>query len=437
MFITSIPVSAIGIILAVAVFVFLIFKGIPHIISALAAVVVVCIVSQDGFISALMKTFQLSASNAIANMTLLVFSGSVLGGIMTATGCSESLGKQFIKWFGVKNAPWIIMLVTFFTVLGGNGQYVFVVVAVAVSVMSMANMPMYIAMVAMSGAGVMTSFMLPGFPGITNIIPTMFLGTDVYAGGVIGAISFVIGIGLHILYIRRLMKQAEQDGIGYTAPSNVVFTAERENLPGFGVALLPILMIIVLVYVFQKVLKWDANLSAVVAQMLAIVVMYIMNWKRLPQKVAPLATSIEKSLPFLIGLACIQGLAGVLATTKAYQSILNFVTTINLNPYITTVLAVAIIVGITTDGVGGMIIFFQTVAPNIISHVGVNLGIVHRLTTMTATTIDSLPHNGSIFMTLQLYGYSHKTGYKYLFVSSVLIPIVCSVIGAVFAVIFY
>jgi H+/gluconate symporter-like permease len=67
---------------------------------------------------------------------------------------------------------------------------------------------------------------------------------------------------------------------------------------------------------------------------------------------------------------------------------------------------------------GSMFVFFETVAPNIIAKVGVNLGVVHRLTTMTATTIDSLPHNGSIFMTLYLYGYSHKGGYKYLFVSS-------------------
>jgi hypothetical protein len=58
MSIASVPVSAIGVILAVAIFVFLVFKGISHIISALAVVVVVCMVSQDGFLSALMNTFQ-------------------------------------------------------------------------------------------------------------------------------------------------------------------------------------------------------------------------------------------------------------------------------------------------------------------------------------------------------------------------------------------
>jgi H+/gluconate symporter-like permease len=434
---TGIFPSSIGIVLAIAVFVYLIFKGIPHIVSTLSAVIIVCIFSQNGFFPALVDTFQSVASNTIANMMLLIFSGSALGGIMTATGCSESLGKCFVKWLGVKKAPWIIMLVTFFTVLGGNGQYVFVVAAVSISVMSAANMPMYIAMVAMSGAGVLTSFMLPGFPGITNIIPTMFLKTDVYAGGIIGVICFFVGIILHVVYIRRLMKQAERDHIGYRAPSNIGPSIEHTDLPSFGAAILPILSIVILVFVFQKIAGWDANLSAIVAQVLAIIAMYIMNWRRIPRKIAPLAASIEKSLPFLIGLACIQGFAGVLATTTAYHAVLDFVTTINLNPYVTTVLAVACIVGITTDGVGGMFVFFETVAPNIIAKAGVNLGVVHRLTTMTATTVDSLPHNGSIFMTLQLYGYSHKEGYKYLFVSSVLIPIVCSAIGSVIGVLFY
>jgi H+/gluconate symporter-like permease len=435
---TGIAVSAIGMVLAIAAFMFLVFKGVPHILSALSAVIIVCIVSQNGFLNALVDTFQGAAAKTIASMTLLILSGSILGGVMSATGCSESLGNHFVKWLGVKNAPWIIMIVTFLTVLGGNGQYVFVVVAVSISVMAAANMPMYIAMVAMSGAGIMTSFMLPGFPGITNIIPTMFLHTDVYAGSLIGIVCFVVGIVLHIFYILKLMKQAERGGIGYTAPSNIMPQEDTKTLPSFGVALLPVLLVVLLVFLFQKTtLKWDANRSAIVAQAIAILVMYIMNWKRLPKKLAPLATSIEKSLPFLVGLACIQGLAGVLGTTSAYQAVLHFVTTIHLNPYVTTVLAVAIIAAITTDGLGCMIVFFQTVAPSIIALPGVNLGVIHRLTTMTATTVDSLPHNGSIYMTLQLFGYSHKSGYKYLFISSVLIPSICAAIGTVMGVLFY
>ena len=68
---------------------------------------------------------------------------------------------------------------------------------------------------------------------------------------------------------------------------------------------------------------------------------------------------------------------------------------------------------------------------------GANAEAVHRLTSITSTAFDSMPHNGSVCMILMCYGYEHKEGYKYLMVSNIVIPMIMSLVSLVVAFIAY
>lgn len=146
--------------------------------------------------------------------------------------------------------------------------------------------------------------------------------------------------------------------------------------------------------------------------------------------------NIKQTADVLLCLAALTGYGTVLATTPCYNAVLKWVTTLDMNPYVLTVVSVAIIVAITSDANGGMMIFFQTVAPSIVA-MGVNPGLVHRLATVTSTTFDSLPQNGSAYMNLRVFGYTHKTGYKYMFLTTVCITSVVAVITLIATLIFY
>ena len=68
---------------------------------------------------------------------------------------------------------------------------------------------------------------------------------------------------------------------------------------------------------------------------------------------------------------------------------------------------------------------------------GADPSAVHRLTSITSTAFDSMPHNGSMCMILMCYGYEHKEGYKYLIISNIAIPLVMSVVSLIVAIVAY
>ncbi len=435
---SSVSVSAIGIILALALYIFLIFKGCQQILCIMAATIFLALFSTNGFLTAFVTTFSEGAGSGFSTTFLYMTSGAILGGVMTATGNSAALGRFLIDKLGKRQAPLVVMLITFLCVLGGNGQYIFVVSAVACSVMSAANLPMYIAMMCSTGTGYLASYYLPGIVGSPNSIPPMLLGTTLYAGAGIGVVCFIVGILMIYFAARRLTKKAMQNGEGYVAPSFIPDAGlDRDDLPSLPVALLPILVVMIMAFVCIVKFGWATKAAVVCSQLAATVVMLITGWNRIREsKLKVIGDAALRVMPFICGMACITGFASVLSSCAAYQSVIDFACGLNMSPYITVVLATMIVVGITTDGIGGIFIMCQTVAPKLIE-AGANASIVHRLICMASQTIDSLPHSGAMYMNLSVYGYTHKNGYRYLFYSTVVVTTVTSWLGAILATIFY
>lgn len=435
----SIPVSAVITVAAFALFIFLCFKGTMQFVAIMVAVVITCFASGDGFFTAFFSTFTSGCATGIQNMLLLMLSGALFGCAMSASGCSDAMGRFLVNKLGAKNAPYVVMIDTILAALGGSPVYVFIVGAVSVAVMSKANLPMYIALAAMSGTGVLISFCMPGFAGLPNVLPTIYLGTDLYAGGLIGWVTLAVGLVLTFIYVTLLTRSAVKQGHGYEATSmfSADSIAEDRELPGFAASILPVAFIIILCYILQKVAGLDAMTSVVVSQFLATILIYVMNWKRIDDKMKPVVDTVSQTSDVLLCLIALTGYASVLASTPCYQAVLNWVTTLNMNPYVLTVIAVAIIVAISSDGNGGQIIFFTTVAPALLANPAVNVGVIHRLTTITATTFDSLPQNGSVYMNMRVFGYTHKNGYKYMFLTTVCMTSILAVIGLIIAVLCY
>lgn len=95
-----------------------------------------------------------------------------------------------------------------------------------------------------------------------------------------------------------------------------------------------------------------------------------------------------------------------------------------------------IISALVADGVASQVLFCSTIGENLLA-TGVNAGALHRIMAMTATVTDSLPHSSMIFMQLNVFGYTHKQAYKYLFVTTVIIPFITAGLACVLACIFY
>ena len=104
------------------------------------------------------------------------------------------------------------------------------------------------------GAFTFTMDSLPGTPQIQNIIPTTFFQTTTWAApwlGIVGAI-FILVVGLSYLEFRR--RQAAAAGEGYADKlvrlENEPEPFREEKLPNVALAILPLILVFVLNYVF-------------------------------------------------------------------------------------------------------------------------------------------------------------------------------------------
>ena len=66
----------------------------------------------------------------------------------------------------------------------------------------------------------------------------------------------------------------------------------------------------------------------------------------------------------------------------------------------------------------------------------INLELMHRITTMSAGTLDALPHNGTVLLLLQISGLTHRESYldmvMTVIVSCIIALVAVLILGTVF-----
>ena len=121
---TNIPLSAVFVIAAFVLFIVLMFRGIHQLIACFITVLITCIASQDGFLTAFFTDFMSGCATGFQNAFLLMLSGGLFGCAMSASGMSDGMGRFLVKKLGAKNAPYVVMVVTILACLGGSPVYV-------------------------------------------------------------------------------------------------------------------------------------------------------------------------------------------------------------------------------------------------------------------------------------------------------------------------
>ena len=243
---TSVTASAILIALAFILFIIFSFKGLSMGPSAFICAIVVALATADP-IGSLTGTFLTTSFNFACTIILPFALAGLFSEMMTITGSSEAVGVFLVKKLGANNAPLIIALVTIVLNLAGITNYVFIVVPIAFSVLRAANLPRRIGVAIMQGVATVVFYGLPGIPCPVNLMPTTYLGTDLYAAPVLSIVISVFAFTLMALFTAWQVKDARKRGEGYDpAPGEeleVHETANKQLMP-FGLAILPIVIVV-------------------------------------------------------------------------------------------------------------------------------------------------------------------------------------------------
>ena len=127
---------------------------------------------------------------------LLFAAGAIFGKVMGESHAATSIAMALFHALGAHRALWITVLACALLTYGGVVVFVviFAMYPLGLRLFKEADIPKRLFCGALAlGAGTFTLTALPGTPSIHNVIPTLTLGTDLFAAPLLGLFGGAIG----------------------------------------------------------------------------------------------------------------------------------------------------------------------------------------------------------------------------------------------------
>lgn len=424
-------IGIIGLLVAIGILAFLAYKGVGALPLTIAAGLVV-IVSNGMNLWESFSEFYMNGYIGFFKSYFLIFASSALyAKLMEDTGSAISIGYKFIDWFGKGRAMLVVLLATSALTYGGISLFV-VVFAVSPIIMVLfkeADIPRRLAMgPLLAGSAAYTMTVLPGSPQLTNVVPTTYLGTTLTAAPVFSIIVGLLMFVVEYAYLKWEEKRLRAAGEHFTyieGTDHTMYQINRSQLPSATKSFIPLIVVVAMIVGLRKVMPSAA--SIVLAMTVASAIAMIFNWDRIKDKKELLNKGLGGAIGAIAGPCAVVAFGGLVQNSPAFQNVVAWINGFNMNPYITGVTATAIISGITGSSSGGVRITMETFAQQFIAS-GANMDYMHRLTSIAAGSLDTLPHSSGLFLMFSWLGLNHKQGYRFVFVTTVLVPFIFTIV---------
>lgn len=97
------------------------------------------------------------------------------------------------------------------------------------------------------------------------------------------------------------------------------------------------------------------------------------------------------------------------------------------NPLISEAMAMSVLAGITGSSSGGLSIALETLGSEYLAmaqEAGIDPELMHRVATLAAGGMDTLPHSGAVITLLAICGLTHRQSYANVAIVTIALPIV-------------
>ena len=187
--------------------------------------------------------------------------GALFGKVIELSGFSKSIVAAVIDFVGRERAILSIVVVCALLTYFGVSLFVvvFAVYPFASELFRQSDIPKRLIPGTIAlGSFTFTMDALPGTPQIQNIIPTTFFKTNIYAAPILGTIGAVFILIFGMLYLESRRRAAAKAGEGYVMKGvelvNEPAPFEHEKLANPFIAILPLVSVGVMNYVFTKMI---------------------------------------------------------------------------------------------------------------------------------------------------------------------------------------
>ncbi|MBQ3422589.1 MAG: GntP family permease [Romboutsia sp.] len=443
-------ISIIGLILSLALIIFLAYKGYSTIITApIVALLTVLLIGGDSNTHLMVHYTEIymgGFANFVKNYFPIFLTGAIFAKLMEEALYAKSIANFITKNLGKDKTILAVVLAGALLTYGGVSLFTvaFVLYPIANVLFKESNIPKRLIPGTIAlGAFTFTMTALPGTPEIQNVIPMRYFGTDTFAAPLIGLIASIGMLVLGMMWLTHRVRKAQSNNEGYGNHYIEDNFVEEKDIPNIFLAVAPILIIFVSNLFFSKVFykmvdgsylsKYNLVLdnvsgtwSVIISIVIAILFIIVLNFKKISNLNKVLNEGISNSFLPLLSSSAIVGYGSVIKSLPVFITLQSLILNLSSNPIISEALSVNIICGITASASGGLTITLDALAPTFIQMsqaLNISPEIMHRVASLASGGLDTLPHNGAVITTLAICGLTHKDSYKDIFVTSVIIPI--------------
>ena len=462
----------IGIFLALGFLIALAYRGWSVLLLAPIAALIAAAAAREPLLAHWTQTFMGGATKFLAEFFPLFLLGALFGKLMDDSGSVSAIASLMTDRLGPRRAMLAVVLAGAIITYGGVSLFVafFVLAPMAQSLFQAANIPRRLMPAAIVlGTSTFTMSALPGTPAIQNAIPMPFFGTTPFAAPGLGSIASLIMLAFGLWWLHRAEAAARARGEHYRDATVDVagdtvdvaadkaakddFVRERavaarefdpaeihrgqhgKTLPPTVEAVLPLVIVITvnllmalvilprldLSYLSQE--RWGPTSLAAVggiwavatALTAAILTVVALNWSRLPSLRESMDAGANASVLPAIGVASLVGFGAVVAEMPAFAMVRDLVLGIGGGPLVSLAVAINVLSALTGSASGGMTIALDALGETYLrlaSEANIDPALLHRVATISAGTLDSLPHNGAVVSLLAVCGLTHRDSYR-------------------------
>jgi H+/gluconate symporter-like permease len=467
-----------GILLALAVLMWLSFRAWSVLLLAPAAALLVAAFSAEPLLAHWTHTFMGSAAGFVAQFFPLFLLGALFGKLMEDSGSVAAIARFMTAKLGARRAILAVVLAGALVTYGGVSLFVafFVIGPMAMALFKAADIPRRLMPAAIAlGTTTFTMTAMPGTPAIQNAIPMPFFGTTPFAAPGLGLIGSAIMLAFGLAWLAYAEASARRRGEGFAAaavdPARVAedpLLRERATTastfdppeasrgepsalePGSAVAIAPLVVVVAvnLLMSFLVLPRLDVSFleeerwgglslagasgvwSVIVALICAIGALLLLNRGRLPKVRESMDAGANASVLPVLSVASLVGFGAVVAAMPAFELVRDWVLSIQGGLLVSLALSTNILAALTGSASGGMTIALDALGATYLGLAelqGIDPAVLHRVAAMAAGTLDSLPHNGAIVTLLAVCGATHRESYFHVAMAAIVGPIVALV----------
>lgn len=284
----------------------------------------------------------------------------------------------------------------------------------------MANIPQKYLPAMMMSSGASAAMAAPGAPTIGNITAASILGTTSTAGLLPGILSFLFVFLTGNLYLYRCIVREPEPEIN----ESCVQADEEKKYPHVLAALTPLLII----FVSYAVGGVNITISLTIGILLALVLMrnQLCN-RRKRECIQVLNTGFKSGTHVFFLIASLMGFASVIQETEGFHMIVESILSFNINPYFLAFVSVVGFTLLTSSPPAAIQLGVPALLP-LVDGGFVTAEALHRISVIATTTFESMPYCGAAIIAMQMSGVRYKEGYPPIFICTVLIPLISTLL---------